>query len=232
MSYCTNCGSLITANARFCAFCGAKVTLLNNEERETKINNSLRICPFCGAPVNSYTTCCSACGNEVHDAVSSLSCVELCKKLDEIEASRPEPQNGIFATIFKRKRNSDSLEPMDMKKLQAIQNHFIPNNKIDILDFILLAESRVSSSESLYEFSEDDYDSEYYEQLMEVWDDKLDEALNKGEILLKNDPEFIRIRDRLKTQKYIARGLCRYCGGEFKGRRNKVCSKCGRQKDY
>lgn len=38
-----------------------------------------------------------------------------------------------------------------------------------------------------------------------------------------------------KNQQYaynMHRGLCRYCGGSFQGIFNKVCSKCGKRKDY
>ncbi len=43
---------------------------------------------------------------------------------------------------------------------------------------------------------------------------------------LKKELQMISERDRINNK------CCRYCGGSFKGLFTKVCSKCGKPKDY
>lgn len=39
-------------------------------------------------------------------------------------------------------------------------------------------------------------------------------------------------KNRVKTENYRNNNLCQHCGGKFKGLFKKVCSKCGKPKDY
>lgn len=42
-----------------------------------------------------------------------------------------------------------------------------------------------------------------------------------------------QIRAKTDTiNKYCAQGLCKYCGGTFKGLFTKKCASCGKEKDY
>ena len=39
-------------------------------------------------------------------------------------------------------------------------------------------------------------------------------------------------KNKIKTDNFIANNLCQHCGGPFKGLFKKVCSNCGKPKDY
>lgn len=51
----------------------------------------------------------------------------------------------------------------------------------------------------------------------------------------KKDIEIKKLKEKEKNDKmlnYRNNNLCQYCGGEFKGLFRKVCSQCGKKKDY
>ena len=45
-------------------------------------------------------------------------------------------------------------------------------------------------------------------------------------------PWWIEYQKEVKKEEFISLGRCQYCGGTFKGIFNKVCSSCGKPKDY
>ena len=47
-----------------------------------------------------------------------------------------------------------------------------------------------------------------------------------------NKYHYYGIRPACWVNIYVAKGLCRYCGGSFKGFKKKQCRKCGKEKDY
>lgn len=70
MSYCTNCGSQIADNAKYCHKCGA--TNLNfanqsnsNQRREEYVGKVLK-CPACGAEISGINAICPSCGHEIN----------------------------------------------------------------------------------------------------------------------------------------------------------------------
>ena len=42
----------------------------------------------------------------------------------------------------------------------------------------------------------------------------------------------VKLRKKAMQEKYCKEGLCRHCGGIFKGLIFKVCTQCGHKKDY
>ncbi len=56
--------------------------------------------------------------------------------------------------------------------------------------------------------------------------------MQKAEMTLNNDPDFIAFRDTYTKRRYISEMKCQYCGGSFAGLFTKTCKQCGRPKDY
>ena len=76
MSYCSNCGQELDANAKFCSGCGTHVNVQTSSEtgnRKTAYEEEMRRCPNCGVVVGAFTVKCPACGSELNSQkVSSV----------------------------------------------------------------------------------------------------------------------------------------------------------------
>lgn len=236
MPFCVNCGSKLTSNMRFCGSCGYPVDngTFNNNVKATSNNQSsskLENCKYCGAPINSFLALCPSCGREINDKAASTACQELCNKLDSVELTRPK--EGFLKKIMDQvSDSSNEIDSTDKKKIEIISNFIIPNTKADLLNFLFLAESRISTCKKL---SDDAHDAKTHivqEKFADVWEAKLDEAVRMGNVILKGDADFASFERIYITKKYMREGLCQYCGGKFKGFFTSVCSVCGKKKDY
>ena len=69
-------------------------------------------------------------------------------------------------------------------------------------------------------------------ELMKVWESKLEQTMEKARFVLDKDPDFLSVYKSYLVEKYKRDGVCQYCGGKFRGLITKTCSQCGRQKDY
>ena len=58
------------------------------------------------------------------------------------------------------------------------------------------------------------------------------EMLEERKILEEQKQREEKHRNAMQKLEYRQKGLCHYCGGEYKGLLFKVCSKCGKPKDY
>ena len=235
---CNNCHSRFTS--AFCPKCGIKA------------GEKGRTCPRCGThffspfcPGCGYNPSLTSAGTQAQpvnytpaptpvrtvNVVNYSACRELCARLDEIEASRP--RKGFLKNMVSRVwTKGSSLETTDQRKIEAISNFVIPNDKIEILDFITLADSKIKTCRTLMNNSSDSYVYEVQKSLLDIWTTKRDEAMRKGDALLSGDREYLQLRWKILSEKYMKQGLCRYCGGNFKGLLKQVCANCGRRKDY
>ncbi len=136
---------------------------------------------------------------------------------------------GLVNKAFRR---SPVIDDADKKIVNTINNYVIPGVKSEIIEFIILSDSRISAAEKMYVYTDDEYESDLHEKLMRIWATKLKEAVKKGDFLFANDREYQSVRFNIMSKRYMREGLCRYCGGDFKGVLRKVCSECGRPKDY
>lgn len=187
-------------------------------------------CPNCQSPVDIFSVNCPYCGTPIIRKHGSSACQQLTRKLNMIEDSRPKATlfNSVTTIIDMASQNLDST---DQKKVNLIRNFIVPNNKGDIIEFLLLAESNMKAHKPYLE-AKDGFTRLVNQQMYKAWNAKYEEIMEKGRILLSNDPEFKLLYDRYFKDKNIKAGLCPYCGGKFKGAFKKVCASCGKAKDY
>lgn len=183
--FCNNCGNKIDDASKFCNFCGAKVE--NKTTAKTSFDGEVKKCPQCGEVVNAFDIKCGSCGYEFRDTKTSASLEEFSKKLSAIDETR-----------LKRKDIS-SLEAMDMK-ITYIGSFAIPNNKEDILEFMIMASSNIKTH------GVDSKNYKYIAQVNQAWIAKMEQAYEKSKLSLKDEEEFARIESLyLKKQKEIKR---------------------------
>lgn len=68
--FCTQCGSRLSDDAKFCSFCGTKIGIENQRNSETAMLNLVSLkCPDCGSPLDfreeDTVILCSYCGNNI-----------------------------------------------------------------------------------------------------------------------------------------------------------------------
>ncbi len=189
-------------------------------------------CPNCGAPVDSMASRCKSCGSELFLKTQASACRELCNRLDRIEASRPKETLVSFVTgLANTALKKNKLTPTDQQKIELISNFVIPNTKADIMEFLFLAKTRIESCKK-FSSSTDEYVAMVQRELYNVWTIKYEQTIEKAKIVLSDDQDFRRFFVKQLRENYRNENRCQYCGGNFKGLINRICSKCGRPKDY
>ncbi len=189
MAYCTNCGNYIEDDAKFCGRCGAKTTekkAFTNEsstqaqdntrksKRETVYEGELHKCPSCGATLSAFIKSCPECGYELRGAGSTESVRDFS--------------------------NSYSNASNNSRKIDLIRTFAIPNTKEDILEFVILASSNIDANS----FSSDNVivsGSVSQKDITEAWMAKLDQAHQKANIVLTDDPYLEKINQLYSEKK-------------------------------
>lgn len=163
MAYCVKCGTKLNKGSSFCHSCGTPVK--NSEEtgggktRSQAFSGTIYKCPNCGNPVEAFSASCPLCGYEFRNTKSSNAILE-------------------FQGKYERTR---SLE----EKINLIRLFAIPNNREDIIEFIILSRSNVDYN---------NYFDDKAGKLTDAWIAKLNQALDKAKIILPDDDPF---RDRI-----------------------------------
>ena len=210
---------------------GTESSNSNSDGQQTGSIESIK-CPNCRGMVSSFTAFCPYCGAELQNLAAASACQELCDRLEKIEATRPkETIMSSVITIVNRKADNIQLDPTDKRKIELIGNFVVPNTKSDIMEFLFLAESRIDACKNAM-ISSNERDKMAQQALLNVWISKYDQVMKKGKIVLAHDPDFQVLAENYQREQNKAAGLCRYCGGSFRGMFKKNCSKCGRPKDY
>ena len=91
MAFCSECGSELELNAKFCQVCGAKVgapSASNNMNNVSSGNIKMVNCPRCGNPIDSFVTVCSYCGCEIRNATANSAVKEFERELEQIEETK------------------------------------------------------------------------------------------------------------------------------------------------
>lgn len=159
--FCRRCGNKNDDNAVFCTECGTRINpepLENSvpkvevEIKEGKITTNEGVrhkCPSCGELLKSFETVCPACNHEIRGRTAT-NAIQL-----------------FFEKI--------SLETNEKIRIELIKLFPVPNNREDIIEFMLLASSN--------------FDARYYatnkatDSISGAWLSKIDQCYKKGKIM-------------------------------------------------
>lgn len=161
MAFCINCGQELAEGAKYCANCGKAVTNDSTNQRKTVYDGELHKCPNCGELLNAFGTVCSSCGYEIRGSKASNSVKEFAMRLADAEN--------------------------DMQKITIIQSFPIPNNKEDILEFLILAATCFDPSENLL-------GDGMKKDISDAWRAKIEQSYQKAKLLFANDADFSKIQ--------------------------------------
>lgn len=208
--FCTSCGEKNSIGARFCQSCGMPLGAENKikwaeetykekyhqasySERQQEYVGKIIKCPNCGEVLKSFVTVCPLCGYEFRDSKSSSAVREFAKKLEKIESIRqPLSKISEIANVF----GLGIVNKTDEEKENLIRNFSVPNNKEDIVEFMILAASNIDSF-VFSNLNSDGNTSFGKKQAMirinKAWLAKLEQTYNKAKLSLGSDSDFEEI---------------------------------------
>lgn len=180
MAFCTECGSFVEDGSKFCGKCGAKMKInptpsqnlqaeqanTRGSKRETVYEGEIHKCPNCGATLSAFVKNCPECGYELRGASGSYSVQEFSQKYASATSNA--------------------------KKVDLIRTFVIPNTKEDILEFAILASSNINASS----YSRDAVvvsGGVSQQDVSDAWMAKFEQAQQKANILLTDDPYLEKI---------------------------------------
>ena len=178
MPYCSNCGQMISADTKYCTYCGTE-NLAKKAKREAVSEGSVHKCPYCGEAVPSFTVICPMCGHEFRNIEATSSVSSFSKQIQVIES--------------KKKASSALSSVMDInandEEINLIKNYAVPNSKEDIIEFMILATSNINVGMSYYQSSLAE------RKLSDAWLSKADQVYKKAQLAFGEDEDFDRIQD-------------------------------------
>lgn len=123
MSFCSNCGSRIDPDSKFCPECGTANIIQVNNERVQEYSGKIVKCPSCGEVLKALTAKCPACGFELREVENTASVKEFSEKLNKAVSVK--------------------------QRIELIKNYPIPNAKADIFEFLVLATSNFDTKKHM-----------------------------------------------------------------------------------
>jgi hypothetical protein len=142
-----------------------QIQATNLKPNKEKIGN-IKTCPACGASIKSMKMSCYDCGHEFTNIEATKSVVGLLNRINALQRTQNEKEN-----VF------------NQRKAEVINNTAIPNSKEDLIEFLTIC-----SSQSRVLFS-----NRGYGKVLSAWSRKGYEALSKGKLLFKDDPNNLKI---------------------------------------
>lgn len=161
MAFCINCGYELAEEAKFCSNCGCAANNHSNEQRKIQYDGELHKCPNCGEIRKAFSANCESCGYEFQ-YVDNSSSIKLFA--DKIESATTEEQ-----------------------VIKLIKNYPIPNTKVDIYEYMIIAASNISFNAT--------------ELLLDAWIVKLEQSYHKARLLIADDPGMLEIDALYKQTK-------------------------------
>lgn len=149
---------------------------------------NVKTCPACGAEVGSMAAFCPECGHEFNSVAANKSVQRLSEQLAAIMNKR------IDASDVEEKYRAGYIENEKINLMcNCIQQFPIPTSKEDLLEFILYAVPQATSKGSYGGSTMED-------ALRRAWKAKAKEAILKGRIVLKMDPNSMAIIEEYDKQ--------------------------------
>jgi hypothetical protein len=190
MAFCSNCGIKLEEGVKFCPSCGTQAVTAAKPVVEKA--GDIRKCPACGADVESFQTRCSSCGHEFSNVKVTSSVEQFFEKLNALD-------QHIYETGSDTQSLGSSLLNMyglggtrkgDKRRINLIESFPIPNAKEDILEFMIMASSRINYSGVKWMGNPNAMtESRELAKYNNAWKSKIKQAYTKAKIAFVGDKE-------------------------------------------
>jgi len=211
MAFCVKCGNQLAENAKFCTKCGTPTGVAAPQQAvpqqaappATEKVGNIRKCPACGAEVPAMAAICPTCGHEFSNVQASGTVREFFEKLDiidqqvfEKEAAKEAkgPLGGAVGAMLGVNEMANmfgGVSAGEKRKMAFIESFPIPNSKEDILEFLIIATSRIKEIPKMIGFGAKATQSEInaVKRMNEAWASKCQQVYNKAKIGFGTDKD-------------------------------------------
>ena len=170
--FCARCGSKLPLNVAFCNNCGAHTSNTMVPEPtpppvffENTKAEPLRKCLNCGENLKGTEKECPACGFQLPKAGNISGVAELSKHL--------------------------TYAKTEGQRISLIKTFPVPNDKEEIIEFMILASSNFDADYHAAHVNEDD--------ISDAWLSKIEQCYQKANANFKSDPDFVNIEETYKN---------------------------------
>ena len=141
--------------------------------------------------MDAYESVCETCGYERRGAKATHSVREVQLKLEELYAKRPLRK---VHTIFTQALSGGQVSNVDEEIVGLIKNFTIPNNKEDIMEFIILASSNIDMK--VYGVNSQQYQTlnPAQREVSDAWLAKYEQAYQKAQLMFGGTQDFLNVR--------------------------------------
>ena len=231
MPFCSSCGKQVADGLKFCTACGKPMAGAEAAKPRTVTVGQVKKCPSCGAPLESFQSRCPQCGHELGGLETSGVIKEFSNKIIELDDQIAKEKQGlnqsniniikkfgwviinipflaipyIISTIKKvLVQPIPPLVPTEEKKKSYIENFVVPNNREDIMEFVLFASSRVDGLMGQSGRALDELGA--INMWAKIWSDKCKQVSARAGIVMTDDKKTMsQINDLMaKPQKMLA----------------------------
>jgi hypothetical protein len=144
-------------------------------------------CPSCGSPVSSFTTVCSDCGHEFRNSDSNANIKMFYNKLQSIveeENNRKHESTGLDRLIVNKSLVIE--QRIYQRQISLITAFPIPNNKEDIIEFLILAMPEATKKLSFFAKVSGSTES-HKGELKKAYFSKCEQLIMKARFSMKDD---------------------------------------------
>jgi len=152
----------------------------------------VRKCPTCGAMVESFQTKCPECGYEFTNIEANCTTQKLLDALDAINVQTLN--QGVVTSFLSGIARTMGADSATMRKCQIIQSFPIPNTKEDLIEMLTLAHTSANTKDR----QNDNYADR---KMQQAWKGKEGQIIAKADIMLKDDPDYIALKESWKKKK-------------------------------
>ena len=195
MAFCSECGSELELNAKFCKVCGKKVgeeSTSNNTNNVSSGNVKMVNCPRCGNPIDSFVAVCPYCGCEIRNATANSAVKEFERELEQIEETK-KPSSMIGEAALAMLGVAGGTNITDQKIANLIANYPVPNNKEDIMEFLIMAVSNIDEAAYDKTFSGYGANSTGKQAITAAWISKYNQMYQKARLMFPEEKQLDEI---------------------------------------
>jgi RNA polymerase subunit RPABC4/transcription elongation factor Spt4 len=181
MAFCVNCGTKMEDGAKFCPSCGTPAGGAAPAQPKTVTAGQVRKCPACGAEVPAMTMVCASCGHEFSGVKVSGTVQAFFEKLDALDQQETDKAGG---NLIMGALGAGAVSAVDKKKLGFIEGFPIPTTKEDLLEFVIMAASRIDYR-GMTDFNSFDGMAQFQrvQNFNKAWRAKVQQAHTKAKVI-------------------------------------------------
>ena len=209
MPFCSDCGTKIDDDARFCIKCGKPVDLKKNTVQQVKIQpesakrnvnfeGELRKCPNCGDPIDAFEYICDKCGYNFTTNRNSTSQERLAAQLSAIDIEMQNAINKNKKKDYWEIRNIS--EGYKQQKATCINSFSVANSVEEIVSFMMYASGNIDMTCLATSIENNTYDKGDH-QIAEAWIGKMDQMYHVAKVSFPSSPMFAQIEHVYITKK-------------------------------